>query len=79
MTGDKKRFYFDLIERTVWTFIQALVGTWLALGADLNLDVLKAAAIAAGLAVVKGVAATQIGSPDTAATLPFKDDTPNEG
>lgn len=56
----------DLIERTVWTYVEAFVGFVVASQATslVNLDVWQSAAIAAipaGLAVVKSAAASRVG------------------
>jgi hypothetical protein len=68
------RLYADLAERALWTFVQAFIGVLLAGGMlDLSTGTLRAGAIAgiaAVLALIKGVAASRIGDPGTAATLP---------
>jgi hypothetical protein len=67
----------DLLERSVWTFLQTFVAVFVASGVldSTNLDgaALKAAAIAAGLAALKAVIAQQFGT-GTAATLPARDE-----
>lgn len=67
-----KKFYLDLLERTAWTFVQAFAAVWLVFDRDVAFDVenLQSAAIAAGIAAVKGLAASFIGDKDSAATLP---------
>jgi hypothetical protein len=68
----KKRLLADIAERVIWTFIQGAAAT-LMLSGFLDIEAWKAAAVggvAAVLALVKGTAASQIGSPISAATLP---------
>lgn len=62
----------DIIERTIWTFLQAYAAAWLVFDRDVAFDVenLQAAAVAAAIAVAKGLVASQIGEKGTAATLP---------
>lgn len=55
-----KRFIYDLLERTGWTFLQAGAGVAIAAG-GFGAEVWKAAAIAGGLAVCKALVAGQIG------------------
>lgn len=74
MTNARKRFLLDLLERTVWTLLQALTGFLIVESADW--DPAYAVPIAAGLAVLKGVLATKVGAPNTAAMLPADGDTP---
>lgn len=79
MSNNRRRFYSDLLERVVWTALQSFVGAMIAdgLGAGLdNGDKLKVAGLAALLSAAKCLLATQIGSGNTAATLPAEDDTP---
>lgn len=65
----KSRFYFDLAERSVWTFLQA--GTALLIVEQTwNLDVLRVAAVAGAIAVMKAIIATRVGGDEnSAATL----------
>lgn len=68
------RFVLDLAERVISTYLASLIGLLLADGFDLtSISALRAAAIAAlpaALSVIKGVLATGIGDPNTAAILP---------
>jgi len=57
----------DIAERAVWTLLQAGTGT--AVIAALDLSPAWSAVIAGGLAVVKGMLASQFGT-GSAATLP---------
>lgn len=69
-----KTFLVDLAERTISTYLQALLGLLLADSTHLlSLGALKATAIAslpAALAVVKGALAGSIGTAGTASLLP---------
>jgi hypothetical protein len=58
----------DAIERVVWTALQAGVAVIVA-SQGFGLDVIKTAAIAAGLSLVKAVGAKGIGDPNSASTL----------
>lgn len=68
-------FIRDLAERTVVTFLEAWIGAWLLL-ANHDLDnlfdgkLIGAAATAAGLALIKGLGARQIGQPESASLVP---------
>lgn len=67
-----RRLILDILERVGWTFIQGATST-LILSGFLEVDAWKAAAVggvAAVLAFVKGLAASKVGSPISAATLP---------
>jgi hypothetical protein len=58
----------DIIERALWTAVQSFLAVWV-IG---DVASLKSAAVAAGAAVisvVKGVAASKVGDPESAATL----------
>lgn len=69
-----KKLAIDILERTVWTYIQAFLGMLLAQSV-LDVSTLKLAAVAAipaALAVVKGFAASRVGDP-SAASLPPTD------
>lgn len=58
----------DIIERTFWTAVQAFLAVWVMT----DVSSLKSAAVAAGAAVIaglKGLAATKIGDPESAAAL----------
>ncbi len=68
----KKRLLLDIAERVIWTFIQGATAT-LLLSGFLDTAAWKAACVggvAAVLALVKGTAASKMGSPISAATLP---------
>jgi hypothetical protein len=69
-----KKLFLDLVERAVWTFLQAGLGVFvLADSFDANLDNAEKAAmagLAAVIALVKGVVASRVGDTGTAATLP---------
>lgn len=67
-----RRLFLDIVERVGWTFLQGATST-LILADFLEVDAWKAAAVgglAAVLAFVKGLAASRVGSPLSAATLP---------
>ncbi len=72
----KKAFYLDLLERSVWTFVQAFAAFWITDGVlDLGMaldELAIAAAVAGGLAVAKGLASTRLPWSDSndASTLP---------
>jgi hypothetical protein len=81
----RERYVRDLIERVVWTWLQAF-GATLIISDFFNVDnvtdvsILEQAAlagVAAVLALIKGLVATKVGSPYTAATLPAKAETPD--
>lgn len=59
----------DVVERAAWTFVQAAAAAIIVAG-GFGVEVWKAAAIAGGLAVCKGIVALQVGKPDAA--LPSK-------
>lgn len=63
--------YFDLLERALWTFVQGALAVWIATDVDLFSETtLKIAATAGLVAVAKCLLAFQVGSGNTAATLP---------
>ena len=67
-----RRLLLDIIERVGWTFIEGATAT-LMLADFLAVDAWKAAVVgglAAVLAVIKGYAASKVGSSISAATLP---------
>lgn len=71
----RKAFLLDLLERSIWTFIQAAGALLIADGTDVVAigsfgDKLKLAAIAGGIAVMKCVLASQVGNSGTAQALP---------
>jgi hypothetical protein len=66
----------DLLERTVWTAVQAFLAVWIVTGDSLwSVDAAKVAGTAAAIAAAKCLLAFQIGSSNTAATLPAGPDT----
>lgn len=66
--------YLDLIERTLATFVQGFLATWVVTG-DLDATTLKVAGMAGLIAAAKCLLAFQVGSPKTAALLPAGPDT----
>lgn len=70
----KGKFFFDLLERAFFTYVEAFLGLLIATGTDV-VDLSKAkvaavAAIPAGLAVVKAGLSSMVGRPGTASALP---------
>jgi hypothetical protein len=62
------KLYKDVAERALWTAVQTFIAVWTV--ADLeSAKAAAVAAIAAGLSVVKGFAATKIGDKESASTL----------
>ena len=61
-----KNKYLDLLERAVWTFVQA-AGASIIVSQGFGADVWKVAAVAGGLAVVKCLVAFQVGDKNSAA------------
>ncbi|MFE5332962.1 hypothetical protein ACFRCG_41920 [Embleya sp. NPDC056575] len=71
----KGRFFLDLVERTLFTYAEVVLGLMIASATTsaIDLSVAKAAAIAgipAALAVVKGALSSMVGTPGTASVLP---------
>jgi hypothetical protein len=62
------KLYKDILERAIWTAAQAFIAVYTVGGID-ELKSALTAAVAAGISVVKGFAATKIGDKETAATL----------
>jgi hypothetical protein len=82
---NRKTFYFDLIERTVWTFVQTFAATLVASGLDVgpvtNLSIGQKAVIAllaGAVAVLKSLAVNQLPwtAVNSASTLPAEVDPP---
>lgn len=75
---DRKAFYFDLLERSLWTFAQAFLGVWIASGA-FSAEVWQAAGVAGLIAVAKALIAPRLPwtASDTASTLPAAVDPPD--
>ena len=79
-----KKYILDLLERVLWTAAQAFLAQLIASGffsvdnvTDLSiLQKAGVAALAAVLSLAKGLAARAVGSPYTAATLTYSEDTP---
>lgn len=72
-----KAFLLDLLERALSTFAQALLGV----GAVLDFSdarTYQAAGIAAAVAVLKCLAASRVGAPDSGSLLPADVDPPQE-
>lgn len=72
MAREQPSFLLDAAERVFWTFVETFTATLIMAGA-LEMSTVKAAAlagIASVLAVVKALAASQVGQKGTAATLP---------
>lgn len=66
-----KKIYKDILERVIWTAAQAFLATFVV--TDLSsLKVAAVAAIAAALSVVKGLAATKVGDPESASFFNLK-------
>ena len=63
-----KKLLKDIAERATWTAAQAFIAVYTVGGVDQTKSAL-AAAVAAGISVVKGFMATQVGDPKSASTL----------
>lgn len=82
---NRKKFYFDLLERSAWTFVQALGMTFLVDNASSDLSVtfktkLTMAATAGGIAVLKSLVVNKLPwtADNSASTLPESVDPPAE-
>lgn len=62
------KLYKDITERALWTAAQAFIAIYTVGGVD-EIKCAGAAALAAGISVLKGFIATQVGDPDSASTL----------
>lgn len=62
------KLHKDILERALWTAIQAFVAVYTVGGVD-ELKSAGTAAVAAGISVIKGFVATKIGDPESAATI----------
>lgn len=62
------KLYKDIAERAIWTAAQAFLAIYTVGGVD-ELKAAAAAGLAAGISVIKGFVATQIGDKESAATL----------
>lgn len=69
-----RQFYADLVERVLWTFLQGALAEWIVTS-SLDSVSLQVALVAGGVSAAKCLLATQIGAPNTAATLPVSTDT----
>lgn len=79
--NSRASFYYDLLERSLWTFIQAFAGIVVVSDADMwSADAVKAAALAGGIAVIKGLVVSRLPwtADDSASTLPASVDPPQE-
>lgn len=74
MSTVQKRYIIDLLERVVWTLLQAASAEGVV--ALFDLDQSLVVPIAGGLALLKGLGAKYIGAKSTAATLSAAQDTP---
>jgi hypothetical protein len=63
-----KTLYKDIAERALWTAAQAFVAVYTVGGVD-TLKSACTAGVAAGISVIKGFMATQVGNPKSASTL----------
>lgn len=74
---DKKAFYFDLLERTAWTFVQGFAAEWILSG-TFDARGLKFGAVAGAIAVAKSVIASKLPwtAKDSGSTLPEHIDPP---
>lgn len=70
-----RAFLLDTLERAIATFAQALIGAGTVLDFT-DSRTYATAGIAAGLAVLKCLAATRVGAPDSGSLLPAQDDPP---
>jgi len=62
------KLYKDIAERALWTAAQAFIAIYTVGGVD-EVKCAGAAVLAAGISVLKGFIATQVGNPDSASTL----------
>lgn len=73
----RRTFYFDLLERAIWTFAQGFAAFWIVTG---NTDwlTLKAALVAGAISVGKSIISNQLPwtAPNSASTLPAEVDPP---
>jgi len=63
-----KKLHKDILERAIWTAAQAFIAVYTVGGID-EIKAAATAAVAAGISVVKGFVATQVGDKESAATL----------
>lgn len=62
------KLYKDVLERALWTAVQAFIAVYTVGGVD-EIKSAATAAVAAGISVVKSFAATKIGDPESASTI----------
>lgn len=62
------KLYKDIAERALWTAAQAFIAIYTVGGVD-EIKSATAAAVAAGISVLKGFLATQVGDSSSASTL----------
>jgi hypothetical protein len=58
----------DILERAIWTAAQAFIAVYTVGGVD-EIKSAATAAVAAAISVVKGLVATKVGDPKSAATI----------
>lgn len=68
-----KKFYLDLLERVVWTAIQAAGAEWVATGMSFDAQTAKVAGAAALASAVKCLLASRVGDSQSAAAFPGVD------
>lgn len=66
--GNMNKLYKDIIERAIWTAVQAFFAIYTVGGVD-QIKAAATAGVAAGLSVIKGFVATRIGDKESAATI----------
>jgi hypothetical protein len=64
------RRYLDLVERVVWTALQAFAASMLVVGFDDLAQAARISGAAAAVSVLKCVVAMNVGDRDSAAALP---------
>ena len=62
------KLHKDILERALWTAVQTFVAVYTVGGVD-ELKSAATAALAAGISVIKGFAATKIGDAESVATI----------
>lgn len=64
-----KRYWADLGERAAWTFLQAALAVFTVTGGKDGMKAAAIAGVAAVLSMLKSLAASKIGNPDSASTV----------
>lgn len=64
-----RKFWADMAERVVWTFIQGFFAVWIVTG-NLDKDTLIGACVAGGISAGKCIIAANIGNRDSASSVP---------